>query len=121
VIHWVLEFQPIGARGFITASQEEADELCRAQADYPASFRVTQIHCGVVTVTYMKIDNDVNVQRGDIVRLCRQLHKHKITDAYCERRQGRRVPFGTLVKSGPLAGMFHVSISAVVAGSDGDY
>ena len=121
MIHWVLEYQPIGARGFVAQSQEEAERLCAAQVEYPASLRLTQIREGVVVLTMLKSDRSVRMTFGDLKRLVRELHLQKIAHLYYERQIGRLGPLAEQVASGPLTGMYYVDIAMVVAGSDGDY
>lgn len=124
MIHWVPEYRPTAVRGFKCDTQEEAERLCAAQESYDITMTITVIRSGVITVTQAKAGCGVHMAGSDLIRLAFTLHRSGITDAYFERQFGRQSGFGskaTLVESGPLAGMFHVDIAAVVAGSDGDY
>lgn len=121
MIHWVLELQPVGARGFAVESQEEAEELCAGQEPYPASCNITQIRHGVVTLTMLHSDRTVRIVLADIVRLARELHRHGVKHLYYERRIGRLAPLAQIVTDGPMSGMYYVDVAMVVAGSDGDY
>ena len=118
------EERPTAVRGFRCESRAEAEKLCAAQEPYDVSMTVTVIREGVITITQAKAGCGVKVGRRDLLRLAAAMHRHGITDAFFERQIGRLSGFGsmaTLVESGPLAGMYHVDVAAVVAGLDGDY
>lgn len=123
-INWVLECQPVAARGYVCGTQEEAESKCENKAEYDACLRVTLVHRSVATITLAKIDRSVRLSRGDLLRLAIALHRRGINDAYFERQLGRQSgcgEFATLVESGPLAGMYHVDIAAMAGGAGGSY
>jgi len=121
VIRWVIEKQPVAARGFVAKTQEEAEQLCEAQEEYPASCKITEVRQGVVTLTMLKSDRTVRIVLADLVRLARELHRHGVQHLYYERRIGRLGPLAQIVTDGPMSGMYYVDVAMVVAGSDGDY
>ena len=120
-IHWVLETQPVGGRGFVAESADEAARMCKEKQEYPASFCLTQIRTGVVTLTKLKVDREVRLGKADLVRLLRALRPHGITAMFYERQLGRLGPCAEPVMEGPLAGMFYVDVVKVLAGMGGDY
>jgi len=124
VIHWVPEIRPTAVRGFVCASQSDADRLCSAQEQFDISMTLTLIRKGVVVISQLKAGCGVSMRRTDVLRLAIVLHRRGIADAYFERQIGRLSgcgEFATLVDIGPLAGMYHVDIAAMVGGADGDY
>ena len=121
MIHWVLEKQPVAARGFVAETQAEAERLCASHEEYPASCRITEVKKSVVTLTMLKSDRTVRMVVSDLVRLACQLHLHGIDHLYYERKIGRLGPIAEPVTDGPFAGMFYVNVALVAAGSNGDY
>jgi len=121
VIHWVPESRPTAVRGFVCASQSDAEKLCAAQEQFDISMTLTQIRKGVVVLAQLKAGCGVKMLRPDILRLASRLRAIGITDVYFERKDGRLGPFAEMVTTGPLKGMYHFDVIAVLAGADGDY
>lgn len=120
-MRWVIESQPVAARGFVAETQEAAEEMCAAHEEYAASCKIIEVRKGVVTLTMLKSDRTVRIVLHDLVRLARELHRHGVQHLYYERRIGRLGPLAAPVSDGPFAGMFCVDIAKTVSGQDGDY
>lgn len=121
MIRWIIENQPVAARGFVADTQREAELMCAAQEEYPASCRLTEVRKGVVTLSMLKSDRTVRLVLSDLVRLARELNRHGVKHLYYERRIGRLGPMSDLIAEGPFAGMFYVDIAQAAVGADGDY
>lgn len=121
MIRWIIENQPVAARGFVAETQKAAEEMCAAQEEYPASCKIVEVRKGVVTLTMLKSDRTVRIVLPDLIRLARELYRHGVQHLYYERRIGRLGPMSVLIDDGPFAGMFYVDVAKAAAGADGDY
>lgn len=74
------------------------------------------------TVLLKQIGPDVLVGRDAIIRLCRCLVGYGVKDMLTDHViQNHRIPWGAMIQSGPLAGLWHMQPVLVLAGQDGNY
>lgn len=118
-MHWVLSWDRGGLRGYDAADEADAQAQFARKAAYPAEVQVSVQADGSASLTFMV--SRKRVTHADVKCIARVLLGEGITDAYCEREEGRGMPYGTPVTQGPMAGCLHFDVRAIVAGSDGDY
>lgn len=118
-MHWVLSWDRGGLRGYDAADEADAQAQFARKAAYPAEVQVSVQADGSASLTFMVSRKRVTLM--DVRRIAQALIDEGITNAYCEREEGRGMPYGTPVTQGPMAGCLHLDLRAIVAGSDGDY
>lgn len=106
-------------RFYDCGSPAEAARKFDEREDFEATMRIDWV--STKTAVLKGLRSDMPLDRPFVRHLAGILTRCGAKHALMERAPGHRVPFGKLIKRGPLAGMWHVMPGVVAAGADGDY
>lgn len=106
-------------RMYKAESQEEANRLYDTMAPYEAQVRVVWITPQTVMLKGMR--SDMTLGKRIFTRLAGLLHARGIHYVIAQRAPGRRMPWGTMIDSGPLAGCWYTETAPILGGADGNY